>query len=365
MKNIAVFFGGDSVEHDVSVITGVLTANSLDKEKFCAYPILVTHDGEWFTGEQLKDVDNYKNLDFKRLSQVTFKAGDNVLCALKKNKLKPLATIAVAINCMHGERGEDGSLAGFLNMCKIPVCSPDILPSSVSIDKIATKYFLKGLGIKTVPYLSTTGKIDKSEVQRKLGYPIIVKPNRLGSSIGIEKVDSADKLDDAVFSALRYGEKAIIEKCLTDFIEINCAVYENSNGDLVVSECERPLGYDNILTFDDKYKNGQREYPANIPIEISEKIKSISKKVYLTLGFSGIIRIDFMISNGEIYLNEINSVPGSLAYYLFCTTLKDFSGLLTDLISGAEKRFSALSTVNKKFSSSILFSVGNKGAKRL
>ncbi len=365
MKNVAVFFGGVSVEHDVSIITGVLTLNSLDKEKYRPIPIYVTKESEWFTGESLKDIDNYKSLDFKKLEKITLTCGDNVLYSLKKKKLKPLCTIAVGVNCMHGERGEDGSLAGLLNMCNIPLASPDVLPSAVSMDKVTTKIFLKGLNVKSLPYICTFGKVDGAEIGNKLGYPVIVKPARLGSSIGIEVVDTARDIDYAVMKALRYGEKVIIEKCLTNFIEINCAVYKNNDGDLVVSECERPFSGGQILSFEDKYKTGKREYPADIPKAFSNRIKDICAKVYSALDFSGIIRIDFMLADGVIYLNEINSVPGSLSYYLFCNTLKEYSALLTEIITGAEKRFAALSTVDKKFSSSILFSVGNKSAKRL
>lgn len=365
MKSIAVFFGGISVEHDVSVITGVLTTNSIDKQRFNAIPIYIDGEGDWYTGNQLKDIDCYKKLDLKKLKKVTLVSGSPVLYQVKGKKLKAIDRISVAINCMHGGFGEDGSLSGTLNLCKIPLASPGVLPSSVSMDKVATKIILKGLGIKTLPYVCIVNGFDYSLPYEKLGYPLIVKPAHLGSSIGITTANNNRQLEDAILMAMRYDKKIIIEKCLVDFTEINCAVYKNANGNIVSSPCERPIGAKDILTFEDKYKGGSREFPADIPTSVSQKIQEISKKIYLALDFEGIIRIDFLVSEGVVYVNEINSVPGSLAYYLFASTLKEYSSMLTDLISSAEKEFATQSTLKRKFSSSILTLTGNKSAKRL
>lgn len=363
MKSIAVFFGGISVEHDVSVITGVLTLNSLDKNIFDPVPIYVHGDGVWYTGKDLADIDFYKDIDFKKLQRVTLLAGSSILYIIKGNKLKQLCTLSAGVNCMHGERGEDGSLSGFLNMCKIPLASPDIASSAVSMDKHLAKTFLKGLGVKTLPCVLSDKGIDVAE--EKLGFPVIVKPAKLGSSIGIKKASDRKGLFDAINYAKRFGEKIIIEKCLQDFIEINCAVYKRSDGKIMVSECEQPVGRQEILSFDDKYSSGKRVFPADISEDTSNKIKEISKRVYDELNFTGIIRIDYLIKDKNIYLNEINSVPGSLAYYLFCATLKDFSVILTDLIRLAEKNFAVCNTLQKRFTSSVLNITGGKSAKRL
>ena len=364
MKNIAVFFGGVSVEHEISVITGVLTSNSLDKDKFRALPVYVDEKGEWYTGEYLLDPDNYKNFDAKRVKKVTLTAGSNNLYLVKNRRIKPICEISAAINCMHGERGEDGSLAGILNMCGIPLVSPPMLPSAVSMDKSFTKIFLKGMNVRALPSITVRSAGEMPSKRAGFGFPVIVKPVCGGSSIGLRSCNDKRALAEAVAYALRFGDRAIIEPCLTGFTEINCAAYRGRKG-IAVSECERPVGKTEILSFKDKYECGKREFPADIPPEISERIKKITAEVYERAGFSGIVRIDYFVSDGKIYLNEINSVPGSLAYYLFTETLSGFTEILTELITVCIEKFAAENTVQKSFRSGILRSVGGKSSKRL
>lgn len=364
MKTVAVFFGGMSVEHDVSVITGVLTLNSVNRLLFNPVPVYVDYDGAWYTGDILFDIDFYRNPDMKKLKKVTLVSGLPKLFIIKGKRLKETAVISVAVNCLHGERGEDGSLSGTLKMCGVPLASPGLLPSSVSMDKYITKTVLKGLGIKTLPCVLV--KSDNiSAIEDKIGYPVIIKPACLGSSIGVKKAENRRELEEAVAYAKRFGEKIIAEKCLQEFTEINCAALRCSNGKIKVSECERPIGKESILSFEDKYSGGKREFPAQIPGDTAEKIKKISEKVYAELDFTGAIRIDYFISGKNVFLNEINSVPGSLAYYLFCDTLKEFGKMITDMIRLAEKNFAIESSLVKKYSSSVLNISGGKGAKRL
>ena len=365
MKNVAVFFGGASVEHDVSVITGVLTVNTLDKSEYSAVPVYVDGDGKWYSGEILKDIDVYKNLDFKKLNRVVLTGGDNVLYAVKKGKLKPLFPLSAVINCMHGERGEDGSLAGYINMCGIPFASPSIAASAICMDKAVTKKFLKGIGIKTLPCVSVKKLSDCSEVIKKLDFPVIVKPACLGSSIGISRAENAEELADAVNLAFRFGDKAVVEKLLKGFTEINCAAYRSVSGKIIVSPCERPFGREEVLSFDDKYTSGKREFPADIPQKISDKIRSATEKIYSELDCIGTVRADFMVVGEDVYLNEINTVPGSLAYYLFCNTLKNFASILAETLTVAEKKYAVIHSLQKSYKSSILNLGGAKSAKRL
>lgn len=365
MKNIAVFFGGQSVEHDISVITGVMTVNSLDKQKYIGVPIFVSQDGLWYTGKDLLDLDNYKNLNYKKLDRVSILNGENALYAVKGKRLKKITEIAVAINCLHGERGEDGSLAGLLNMCGIPLASPPQAPSAICIDKSLTKTVLGALKVKTLDGIAVDGTEDLEQIKNLLTYPVIVKPNRLGSSIGVSKVKIKEELFSAVTYALKFGQKALIEPCLENFIEINCAVYQTENGEINVSECERPIGRTQILSFDDKYESGKRVFPADIDKKLSDKIKKITEKIYRRLNFKGVIRIDFFILNGQVYVNEINTVPGSLAYYLFSDTLKGFTVMLNQLICVTEQDFAKDSSVQKTYNSGILKMSGGKGNKTL
>ena len=353
MKTVAVFFGGQSVEHEVSIITGVLTLNSLDKEKFNPIPIFVDKNGKWFTGKLLFDIENYKNINYKQLTPVTLVAGDNTLFAVKNNRLKKLVNIAVAINCMHGERGEDGSLFGLLTMCGVPLASPELGASSVCMDKTLTKTFLNGLGVNALDSVTVSGLSEIDKVLERLSFPLIVKPNRLGSSIGVSKAENANELERAVLFALKYGERAIIEPMLEDFFEINCACYADSRGVINVSECERPVARTDILTFKDKYESGKRIFPADISKELSDEIKRITKKIYSALSVKGIIRIDFFISNGKVIVNEINTVPGSLSFYLWKSKYEFFQ-LIDKLIDLAVQKHKNQNMHKYTFNSGVL-----------
>ena len=365
MQNIAVFFGGQSVEHDVSVITGVLTLNSIDKFRYNPVPVYVDKSGNWWSGEELFDLDDYKNLNFKKLTSVLIKSGDNCLYAVKGKgkRLKPLYAISCAINCMHGERGEDGSLAGVLAMSAIPLASPSMAASSVCMNKTLTKIFLKGLKINCLKSVTLSSPAEYRLVENAFPYPVIVKPECGGSSIGVKRAADAKELEGAISFALRYGERVIVEPCLTDFTEINCACYRKSDKSACSSACEQPVGRNEILTFNDKYVGGDRVFPANIDEKLAYKIKDTTLRIYNALQMDGVIRIDYFIVDGKVFVNEINTVPGSLAHYLFCDTLKEFSALLNDMLTLAKKRAAANETVQKTYSTQLLTFGGAGGIK--
>ena len=357
MKNIAVFFGGTTVEHDVSVITGVLTVNSLKKDLYNPLPIYVHKDGGFYTGEELFDIESYKNLNFKKLKKIFFLPGERKIYTLKGKKIKFLCDLSAAINCLHGERGEDGAVSGLCELSCIPLASPDILASAVSMDKCATKIFLKGLNLPFLPFVKIENPGDLKAVE-KLGFPIIIKPARSGSSFGITKVDKKEELPSAYANALKFDDKVIAERCAVNFTEINCAAL-SVRGKIILSECEQPRGGE-ILSFNDKYKSGERVFPAKIDRQTSDTIKRYTAKVYAALGFSGVIRIDYILENGKVYLNEINSVPGSLSYYLFTKTTKEFGNILQALIETAEANFNKRSTLIREYNSGILDVKGSK-----
>lgn len=362
MKNVVVFFGGKSVEHDISVITGALTCNIL-KDEFNVYPVYVDKKNGFYTGEILFDIDEYVKLDYKKLKRVTF-LNDNGLYEIRKNKIKRIADIYCAVNCSHGGNGESGALSGVMEYTEIPFVSPSVLPSAVSMDKEITKIALKGMGIKTLPCVATENLYDLEKKTARLGYPMIVKPACSGSSIGIAKANDKEELILAVLDALKYGKRAVIEKCLQDFVEINCAAYKNGKGAIIVSECERPFGKGEVLTFGDKYEKGTREFPANIPEPVALKIKETTAKVYAALKFKGVIRIDYMVKGEAVYLNEINSVPGSLSYYLFVNAPKEYLAVLKEVMAYAVKEYNCSTTYVKDFSTSLLKITGAKGYKK-
>ena len=336
MKNILVFFGGVSCEHEVSVITGVMTANCLSA-KARVFPIYADTEGRWHTGESLKDLSWYKTRDFKTVCEVTVLPGDNALYALKHGRLKIICKADAAINCMHGVNGEDGTLAGVMRLSKIAFASPGLFPSSVAMDKYFTKLALKGIGVDCLPYvkLNRTNYIKKRDlaakyVSKTLGFPVIIKPANLGSSIGISVAKDKTSFWRALDKAFLYDDKVIVEKALTDFREINCACIKIGEKYLV-SECEEPKLSGDILSFADKYSGKtQSVFPAAIDEKISRRIKDVTSYVYRKLDFTGAVRIDFILCGEKIYVNEINSVPGSLAYYLFVDSTEKFCELLLE-----------------------------------
>ncbi len=370
MKKVAVFFGGESVEHDVSIITGVLTLNSIDSKKFTPVPVYVDKSGRMYTGKFLFSPDEYKELDYKRLTEVTFISGDNGLHIIKrskkrkeKGKIKRLCSISLAVNCIHGERGEDGCISAITKLCKIPLASPDNYCSAVCMDKWLCKRVLKGLGIKTLNGIVVDSATGLKEL--KVKFPLIVKPNCAGSSIGIHKAQNYEQLTFAVRDALKYGERAIIEPFIQEFTEINCAAYKDFFGKIRVSLCEKPKRGKDILTFSDKYEGGEREFPANVSQELSDKIQQITKKIYSNLNADGIIRIDFMVIEGEPFVNEINTTPGSMAYYLFCATTAEFSEILTDMFGGVLRKNAKRQTEIRVFNTGLLNGFKGKGAKKV
>lgn len=372
MKNIIVFFGGISCEHDVSVITGVLTLNSLDKTLYNPIPVYISKKGEWLYGEELFDVSFYKSGNFSTLKKATLLSGENTLY-IRGIRLKKIGDIFCAINCLHGLNGEDGTLAGLLKLHNIPLVGSPLFSSSLSMDKDFTKTVLKGLKVSVLP-CATVYKEDfiknkeKSilKIKENLSYPIIIKPANLGSSIGVSVVNGDNEFIASLDSAFLYDDKVIIEKFLENFKEYNCACYKDKNG-YTVSKVERPLSLDKILSFKDKYEcytgSLDREFPAKIPEKLTKKIQSITEKVYKECEFSGIVRIDYLYSENVLYLNEINSIPGSLSYYLFTDTLKGFTEILNSLILYSVESYNKFKARKFSYQSGVLLINGAKGGK--
>lgn len=373
MKNILVVFGGKSCESDVSVVTGLLTVSSFDVTKYNAIPLYVSKSGKFYTGDTLKKLETFKkyadvSLD-PSVSKAVFLAGENTVFTLKKGKLVKDAEIAAVINCCHGGVGEDGSLSGYFAVTGIPVCSPEVFACSVTMDKSLTKIFLKGLNVPFPDYVAikVDGDVERGvkNVEEALKYPVIVKPSSQGSSIGIGVAKNKKELIAAINYAYRFDNTVIVEQYLDGAEEFNCAAYKNDDK-IVVSECEKPLRKGDILTFDDKYVSGDREFPAKISVELSNEIKSLTERVYSALDCVGVIRVDYLYYRGKLYLNEVNSVPGSLALYLFSNTPNGFKKVLDDIVITGERRYNIKKSAFSSFETNI-FTSGSKGkaSKRL
>lgn len=373
MRNVLVFFGGRSCEHDISVITGVMTVNGMDKSQYNPMPVYVTGDGKWYTGDILKDVTFYKKINYKKLKRATFLFGDDCLYILKGKKICGKIPVYAVLNCMHGLNGEDGCLAGVIKMNFIPFCSPDCFISGAAIDKETMKTVLKGLNVKTLNCISVTrgefyADCDKQikRIEKTFGYPVMVKPARLGSSIGIFKACDRAHLAEGIKSAFLYDRKIVIEPALIGFKEVNAAAMK-INGEIIVSETEEPVTRNDVLTFSDKYvgfKTGSKRIsPARISDAERDKVLKITRKIYEKTDCRGIIRVDFFVLNGEVTVNELNTVPGSLAYYLFSDSIKKFGEILNGVIEQGVKDFKEYKLNDFAFKSDVLKIDGVKGGK--
>lgn len=333
-KNIIVVFGGASNENEISVITGTMAANVLKAGGYTVLPVYIAQSGEFFSDKELLNINTYKQFNFTKYKKAVIADG-GVYLFNKRKKLKTHVKADCVLNCCHGGWGEGGGLSGVCAAAGLPLAGADIFSSSAFMDKYLTKIVIAGLGVNVAPY-----RYVRPDCNDLCGmpYPLIVKPASLGSSIGIQKVTDCDGLKSALDCAFIYDGAAIVEKYLEPRREINCAAY-CADDKIIVSECEEAVTSGDILSFEDKYQGGAKSViPADIPAENAIHIQNITRTVYEKLNMRGIVRFDFIISD-EIYLSEINTVPGSLAYYLFSKSFKDFFSVLSGVISQAEKDF--------------------------
>lgn len=342
MKNIAIIFGGGSCENDVSIITGIQAFNNIDKQKYKVYAIYLTDNKFYLINKPT--VEHFVSNTKKIGEQVVFCA--NKLCCVNKKSIKNLAQIDCALLCTHGGIGENGSLQGYLEVCGIPYTCGSVEVSSIGMSKTLSKIMFESLGICVLPYVSFSSKDERKacvdNAVKKLGLPIIVKPNSQGSSIGIEVAKTVEELSNAVDVAFEYDERIILEAALTNFDEYNCAVM-NNNDDIVISSLEQPTKWQDYLSFEDKYMGFgkmsccERIFPAKCSQEVKIAIHSIAMTIYQYLYINGIVRMDFLVDkdSGSVYINEINTIPGSLAFYLFSDKNMDMSAVIDALISQA------------------------------
>lgn len=390
---LGVFFGGKSVEHEIAIITANQAITSLNKDKYEIIPIYISKSGKMYTGENLFDLKQYRDLD------KLIKTCEEVVCVNDGNKAKILRvnnkmfgknvinTIEIAFPIMHGTNGEDGSIQGFLEILGVPYIGPDVLASSIGMDKIMMRRILKEQNIPSLDYVAfysleyikDENKYIK-EIEEKLTYPVIVKAGNLGSSVGIKKAKDRESLIEAIEFAMEFSDRIMVENAIVKLKEINCSVMGDMI-DAVPSICEQPMGSDEILSYTDKYvgnnktKGGtkskgmatlQRKVPADISDEVAKQIQDIAVKTFKVLGCNGVSRIDFMIDleNDNIYVNEINTIPGALSYYLWEATGKTFEKELDELVEIAFKRNRERENRTYSYDQNIL-ALGNgvKGAK--
>lgn len=335
-KTVAVIFGGASNENEISIITGAMTANVLKKGGDVAVPVYIAQSGAMYADDRLLEIGNFKNGEYLKFSGAII-ANGGIYALNKRGKIKKFIAVDAAVNCCHGGDGEGGAVSGLCALAGIPLASAGLFESSAFMDKYITKLVLAALGVETLPYAYMRGLSDMDKWQG--GFPAIVKPVSLGSSIGVERADNVEQLYAALQSAFIYDGAVIVERCVENLREINCAAYF-AEGEVVTSECEEVFSSGGLLSFEDKYEGGGRSrLPADIPEELAQKIKDTVKEVYIRLNMRGIVRFDFIAEGDTVYLSEVNTVPGSLSYYLLSGGFKDFYGVLSRVIEQAESDF--------------------------
>lgn len=371
--NVAVFFGGRSVEHEISVLSALQAIDAFDKEKYNIIPIYISKAGRWYTGPKLLDVNQYRNMKKLIASSVEvymrpeygdmnlYKVLSPLQAALFAKKAPVVAKLHVAIPVLHGTNGEDGIFEGLLETVGIPYAGCNTLASANGMDKITMKMILRQSGIPVVDYVWFTDKDWTRrkeqlilEIEDKLGFPVIVKPANLGSSVGIGKANNRMELEEGIDNAVKYSSRIIVEHMVRRLKEINCSVLGDAD-DHESSICEEPIKSGDILSYADKYGAGgtkgggtkgagmavsDKRIPAEISDVTSREIQRLAGETFRVLGCHGVSRVDVMIEeeDGTIYVNEINTIPGSLSYYLWEYSGIGFPELMDRLVQLALKR---------------------------
>ncbi len=385
---VGVLFGGVSVEHEVSIISAVQAMASMDEEKYEIIPIYMAKDRTWYTGKMLMDIDIYKDFnDLKRYATKVVmckKNGEFYLQSLGFFK-KTVCELDVAFPIVHGNNVEDGTIQGYLDTVGIPYVGSRVLGSALGQDKVIMKQVFEAEGLPIVPYVwfyDNEYLIDEEEITKKvkkLGYPVIVKPASLGSSVGISVVKKEEDLEDAVVEAMTYDTKIVVEKMVENLVEVNCSVLGNYEYQQT-SAIEEVMSTEEFLTYKDKYIGGKkgekskgmastnRVIPARIDDKLMEEVRDLSKKVFKVLNLGGICRIDYLIDKkkDKVYINEPNTIPGSLSFYLWEPAGKAYKDLLDEAISLAIKEYKNRSKKTYSFDTNILSNFnGLKGGKGL
>lgn len=391
---VGVLYGGKTTEHEVSIITAVQAMGFLNKDKYDVIPMYLTKENEMYTGEPLKEMDVYKETELLKryCKNVVCYSKDGALVLQNKKGLfkRTIATVDIVIPCVHGYNMEDGNVQGMLETYGIPYTGSDIYGCTVGQDKVFQKQILEA---EKVPVTKYTWFYDNEYYEdetkileniKKVGYPVIVKPARQGSSIGIKIANNEDDVKEAIEDAIKYDDKILVEEVISNMTELNCSVL-GSNSFMETSAIEQVMGKDEILSFNDKYigsgaKKGaakkmgaskgmvsaNRVIPADIPKKLASEIEETSKRAFRALGASGVVRIDFLYDkkSKKYYVNELNTIPGCLSFYLWLPLNKEYDELLDDMINIAVKRYKKKLKKTTIFESNILSTFdGTKGTK--
>ena len=372
--NIAVFFGGESVEHEVSVISAHQAMDALSSEKYNVIPVYVAKDRKLYCSDLLRDLTNYKDIPalLHKCTQVDLVQEDNrvVIHPVHTGLFhkKELSPVDVAIPVMHGTNGEDGTIQGYFEMLKLPYAGCDLIAAAVGQDKVLQKHTLENSGLPVTPWFWVYGEELESkqdEIMEKvhaIGYPVIIKPACTGSSVGISIAHSDSEYLACFENARQYDAKIITEKVVKPMRELNCSVLGDTfRAEASVLEEVYHAADNELLDFKDKYEGGSkgsakgaksgssgskgmasttRSVNPDLPEGKTEEIRKLALETFRVLGSSGVCRIDFMMDadTNKVYVNEINTIPGSLAFYLWTASGVSFPKLMDRLVELALDR---------------------------
>ena len=398
--NIAVFFGSRSCEHDVSIVSALQCIEATKAAGFNVTPVYISRDGLWYTGEPLENIETFREFNpmTKGITRVTLdvtaNAGDLWAWPPQRAGLfakvpAPLCHIDCVIPVFHGWHGEDGTIQGLLEMANIPYASSGVLGSAIGMDKIAMKQILRGAGFPVLDFVWFTREQLKKErqavierVEKEIKYPAFIKPAALGSSIGVSRAKNRDELERALDVAASYDRRILVEVGVTRPVEINCAALGYGE-DVRASVCEMPVpsSNDTFLDFWQKYlrnastkgedsrgmKSLSRVVPAPIGEELTKRIQTMTCDIFKLLDCCGTVRVDFILDqNDMLFVNEPNTIPGSLAFYLWKACGLDFPKLIEKMVEDALRAHADKNSSVFAYDSSILKKVaaGTKGSKR-
>ena len=360
-KKIGVLFGGKSVEHEISIISAVQAMENMDRNKYDIIPLYVSKVNKIYSDADLLLMDTYKelnNVTNPKNEIYLEKANQKVLVKRSKGnvfKNNIVNEIDIFFLIVHGTNVEDGALSGFASLYNIPVIGPSVLSGAIGQDKAVMKDILKANNIAQTEYFWIYDNIDYEKVDVKImsefGYPVIIKPASLGSSIGIEIAKNKEELYSKLDESFKFDKKIVIEEFLEKFKEVNISLMGNYK-DIKFSSTEEVNKDGDILSYEDKYiSNGKgknrvsgmaslsRIIPASIEDEMVKKIKNLTKNVFNCLNVTGVVRMDLMIVGDVVYLNEINNIPGSLSFYLWENNEYNYQKLIDDLVELSIKIF--------------------------
>ena len=385
--SVVVLFGGMSSEHEVSRVSAGTFVDQLDRQRYELLTIGITKEGRWLYTEadsaQMAD-GSWEELPGNMPCVLSPDRADHGLILFTPAGQVEKVHVDVVIPVLHGLWGEDGTVQGLLELAGIPYVGCGVLASAVCMDKAVANAMFDASGIPHTKWLSATRWEIESDpdgvcdgVIAKLGWPIFVKPANAGSSVGITKVNSADELDSAITLAASFTDRILAEHAITNLREINCSVLGDAD-ECAASVCEEPFMHDEILSYEDKYMSGSkggskgmaslgRKIPADLPDDKSEEIRKLACDVFKAINASGVVRIDFMIDcdTDKVYANEINTIPGSLAFYLWEATGLKYTDMIDRLAEVAFRRQRGRENLTFTIDTNILSGVsfGAKGAK--